>query len=52
MSKARSPLLKQLEREPHRFGFFQAMRLLEAEAALAGEGGPRPVGRDHRPWLE
>jgi len=49
--RASAPLIDQLLREPYRFGFFQAVRVLERAASrLAGEAaGRKPVGQDYAP---
>jgi type VI secretion system protein ImpH len=44
-------LIGQLHREPHRFNFFQAVRLLE-RLLCRGEGGFQPVGHDAPPERE
>ncbi|MBL8793336.1 MAG: type VI secretion system baseplate subunit TssG [Planctomycetia bacterium] len=54
--RARPGLIDQLLREPERFDFFQAVRLLEAAAREAANGDLRrqrlPVGYDHAPERE
>jgi type VI secretion system protein ImpH len=45
-------LSEQLFREPYRFDFFQAVRLLERMAREAGQRAPQPVGYDYPPDQE
>jgi len=52
--RADASLIELLERDPARFGFFQAVRLLEWSSARAGRGGGSrdPVGGDGDPAQE
>lgn len=50
--RADAPLSEHLFREPYRFDFFQAVRLLERLARGASRPAPQPVGYDHPPDQE
>ena len=45
-------LNEQLKKEPHRFDFFQAMRLLRLFSLAADDPQRRPVGEDYNPEQE
>lgn len=50
--RPRADLIQQLEQEPYRFDFFQAVRLLEYAARAEERSASRPVGRDNLPSAE